>query len=275
MRKKKPSSLNQEEINIFETMEMVLQDTDETFSQSCMRYGDLSDKDLLIPMQVALLAFSEDNPKLNANEFSTWYQGLIDDQELFRLNKPTLDLLKEVRILFDEKTNDWQEKGLLNPNYDTSYAYWGIIGMALYSIYHKLREKYDQLSNNTFYKNPMFGKYKIIALDYADDCTLSEFDNPHAYDRFDVEAILFYVMVEVMGGYDSYKEYQLTLELFQEVKDIVYEAPRRLLSDTKMELEERAKYFKEKKLPYAFFYAAAVIEYWLKKQERKECCEQW
>lgn len=274
MRKKKPSSLNQEEINILETMEMVLQDTDETFSQSCMRYGDLSDKDLLIPMQVALLAFSEDNPKLNANEFSTWYQGLIDDQELFRLNMPTIDLLKEVRILFDEKTNDWREKGLLNPNYDTSYAYWGIIGMALYSIYHKLREKYYQLSSNAFYKNPMFGKYKIIALDYADDCTLSEFDNPHAYDRFDVEAILFYVMVEVMGGYDSYKEYQLTLELFQEVKDIVYEAPRRLLSDTKMELEERAKYFKEKKFPYAFFYAAAVIEYWIKKQERWECYEQ-
>ena len=274
MRKKKPSSLSQEEINIFETMEMVLQDTDETFSQSCMRYGDLSDKDLLIPMQVALLAFSEDNPKLNANEFSTWYQGLIDDQELFRLNMPTIDLLKEVRILFDEKTNDWREKGLLNPNYDTSYAYWGIIGMALYSIYHKLREKYDQLSSNAFYKNPMFGKYKIIALDYADDCTLSEFDNPHAYDRFDVEAILFYVMVEVMGGYDSYKEYQLTLELFQEVKDIVYEAPRRLLSDTKMELEERAKFLKEKKLPYAFFYAAAVIEYWIKKQERWECYEQ-
>ena len=91
MRQKKPSSLSQEEIIIFETMEMVLQDTDETFSQSCMRYGDMDDKDLLIPMQVALLAFSEDNPKLNANEFSTWYQGLIDDQELFRLNKPTLD----------------------------------------------------------------------------------------------------------------------------------------------------------------------------------------
>ena len=263
--RKKPSSLSQEEINIFETMEMVLQDTDETFSQSCMRYGDMDDKDLLIPMRVALLAFSEDNPKLNDNEFSTWYQGLINDEELFRLNKPTIDLLNEVRILFDEKTKDWQEKGLLNPNYDTSYAFWGIIGMALYSIYHKLREKYDQLSNNAFYKNPMFGKYKIIALDYADDCTLSEFDNPHAYDRFDVEAILFYVMVEVMGGYDSYKEYKLTLELFQEVKDIVYEAPRRLLSDTKMELEERAKYFKEKKLPDAFFYAAAVIEYWLNK----------
>ena len=265
MRKKKPSSINQEEIDIIETMEMVLQDTDETFSQSCMRYGDMSDKDLLIPMQVVLLAFSEDNPKLNANEFSTWYQSLINDEELFRLNKPTLDVLKDVRILFDEKTKKWLEKGLLDPNYDTSYAFWGIIGMALYSIYHKLMEKYDQLSNSAFYKNSMFGKYKIVALEYADSCTLSEFDNPHAYNRFDVEAILFYVMIEVMGGFDSYKEYQLTLELFQEAKNIVYEAPNRLLSDTKIELEDRAKHFKEKRLPYAFFYAAAVIDYWLNK----------
>ena len=274
MKKKKPSSLKQEDINILQTMENLLQDTDESFSQSCMRYGEISDDELLTPMQETLWSFCEDNPKMKKEEFATWYQGLIEDEDLFRLDKQTPEVLKDVRFLFDEKTNDWIAKGLLVPDYDTSYAFWGIIGMALYSIYHKLREKYDQLSNNAFYKNPMFGKYKIIALDYADDCTLSEFDNPHAYDRFDVEAILFYVMDEVMGGYDSYKEYQLTLELFQEVKDIVYEAPRRLLSDTKMELEERAKYFKEKKLPYAFFYAAAVIEYWLKKQERKECCEQ-
>ena len=259
MKKKKPSSLNQEHINILQTMENLLQDTDETFSQSCMRYGEISDDELLTPMQETLWSFCEDNPKMKKEEFATWYQGLIEDEDLFRLDKQTPEVLKDVRFLFDEKTNDWIAKGLLVPDYDTSYAFWGIIGMALYSVYHKLREKYDQLSNNAFYKNPMFGKYKIIALDYADDCTLSEFDNPHAYDRFDVEAILFYVMVEV---------------LFQEVKDIVYEAPRRLLSDTKMELEERAKFLKEKKLPYAFFYAAAVIEYWIKKQERWECYEQ-
>ena len=264
MKKNNSSSLRQEEINIFKTMEMLLQDTDETFSQSCMRYGHMSDKDLLTPMQAALWAFCEDNPKLRKEEFATWYQGLIEDEDLFQLEKPTPKVLKEVRILFDEKTNDWQEKGLLDPNYETSYTFWGIIGMAIYSIYHILTEKYAQLSDSAFFKNPMFGKYKIIALDYADGCTLSDFDNPHAYNRFDVEAILFYVMDEVMGGYDSYKEYQLTLELFQEVKNIVYEAPCRLLSDTKKELEERAKYFKEKKLPYAYFYAAAVIEWYLK-----------
>ena len=265
MGKEKPSSLKQEEINIFETMETLLQDTDETFSQSCMRYGHMSDKDLLIPMQAALWAFCEDNPKLKKEEFVTWYQGLIEDEDLFQLDKQTPEVLKELRILFDEKTNDWMAHDLLDSNYEMSYTFWGIIGMAIYTIYHIMREKYDNLSNSAFFKNPMFGKYKIIALDYADGCTLSDFDNPHAYNRFDVEAILFYVMDEMMHGYDSYKEYQLTLELFQEVKEIVYEAPSRLLGDTKKELEERAKYFKEKKLPYAFFYAAAVIDYWLKK----------
>ena len=274
MRKKKLSSLKQEKINIFQTMEMLLRDTDETFSQSCMRFGGMKDKDLLLPMQVALQALCDDNPNLNDSEFSTWYQGLINDEELFRLNKHTIDLLNDVRILFDEKTKDWQEKGLLDPNYDTSYAFLGIIGMAIFSTYQIMRKKYDKLSNNAFYKNPLFGKYKIIALDFADDCTLIEFDNPHAYDRFDVEAILFYVMDEVFHGYDSYKEYQLILELFQEVKNIVYEAPNRLLSDTKKELEERAIYFKEKELPYAFFYAAAVIDYWLNKQERRLRYEQ-
>ena len=265
MKTKKPSSLKQEDINIFETMESLLQDTDETFSQTCMRYGHMSDQDLLNPMQAALWAFCEDNPKIKKEEFATWYQGLIEDDGLFQLDKPTPEVLKEVRIIFDEKTNDWMAHGMLDSNYETSYAFWGIIGMAIYSIYHILTEKYAQLSDSAFFKDPMFGKYKIIALEYADNCTLNDFENPHAYNRFDVEAILLYVMDEVMGGYDSYKEYQQTLEIFQEVKNIVYEAPNRLLSDTKKELEERAKHFKEKKLPYAFFYAAAVIDYWLKR----------
>lgn len=263
MKKKKPSSLKQEHVNIIETMESILQDTDETFSQSCMRYGHMSDRDLLIPMQAVLWAFCEDNPKLRKEEFATWYQSLIEDEDLFQLDKPTPEVLKEVRISFNEKINDWMAQGLLDSDYETSYAFWGIIGMAIYSIYHLLREKYAHLSDSAFFKNPLFGKYKIIALEYADNCTLNDFPNPHGYNRFDVEAIIFYVMDEVMHGYDSYKEYELTLELFQEVKNIVYEAPRRPLIDTKKELEERAKYFKEKRMPYAFFYAAAVIEYYL------------
>ena len=159
MKKKKPSSLTKRDYNIFQTMETLLKDTDETFSQSCMRYGDLPDDELLTPMQAALWAFCEDNPKVRKEEFATWYQGLIEDEDLFRLDKPTPEVLKEVRIIFDEKTNDWMAKGLLESNYETSYTFGGIIGMAIYSIYHLLMEKYAQLSDSAFFKNPMFGKY--------------------------------------------------------------------------------------------------------------------
>ena len=158
MKKKKPSSLNQEHINILQTMENLLQDTDETFSQSCMRYGEIPDGELLIPMQETLWSFCEDNPKMKKEEFATWYQGLIEDEDLFRLDKQTPEVLKDVRFLFDEKTNDWIAKGLLVPDYDTNFAFLGIIGMAIYSIYHILMEKYAQLNNGAFFKNSMFGK---------------------------------------------------------------------------------------------------------------------
>ena len=123
MKKKKPSSLTERDYNIFQTMETLLQDTDETFSQSCMRYGELPDDELLTPMQTALWTFCEDNPKLRKEEFATWYEGLIEDEDLFRLDKPTPDVLKKVRIIFDEKTNDWMAKGLLDSNYETSYTF--------------------------------------------------------------------------------------------------------------------------------------------------------
>jgi hypothetical protein len=63
MKKKKPSSLNQEHINILQTMENLLQDTDETFSQSCMRYGEISDDELLTPMQENTLGILRRQPK--------------------------------------------------------------------------------------------------------------------------------------------------------------------------------------------------------------------
>ena len=137
--------------------------------------------------------------------------------------------------------------------------------MAIYSIYHLLMEKYAQLSDSAFFKNPMFGKYQIIALEYADNCTLNDFQNPRGYNRFDVEAILLYVMDMVIGGYDSYKEYQQTLDIYDEVKSVVYRNPNRLLGETKKELEELAKSSKQKKMQYAFLYACAVIDYWLNK----------
>ena len=67
-----------------------------------------------------------------------------------------------------------------------------------------------------------------------------------------------------MGGFDEYENYRKTLDIYQEVKDIVYEDPNRLLSETKKLLEQRAKHDKLKKIQYAVLYAAAVIEWYLK-----------
>jgi hypothetical protein len=51
------------------------------------------------------------------------------------------------------------------------------------------------------------------------------------------------------------------------VKSVVYRAPNRLLGETKKELEQLAKSSKQKKTQYAFLYACAVIDYWLKRNE--------
>ena len=117
-----------------------------------------------------------------------------------------------------------------------------------------------ELDNNMFFKDPIFGKYKIIALDYADNTSLNDFDNPHSYNRYDAEGLIVYAM----GEFDEYEDYRKTREVYQEVQDIVYEDPNRLLSDTKRLLEQQAKKDKIKKMQYAVLYAAAVIEWHLK-----------
>ena len=218
----------------------------------------MPDEDLLNPCQRALSSLCEDND-INAEEFTTWYEQLIEDEEVFRFDKVMLDTVKEVRILFDSRIDSWTEKGVLDSNYDTSFAFWGIIGMAIYTLSYPIREKYNQLDNDAFFKNPMFGKYKIVALEYADEGTLNDFQNPHSYNRFDIEAILYYII----DRYDAFWEYYEYRGIYNEVKNIVYEDPNRKLIDTKVKLEQLAT-SSEKKFQYALLYACAVIEWYLK-----------
>lgn len=260
--KKIPSLLTEQDIFNMEQMEWALnQNKEDSVSQCCLRYGygNMPDEDLLNPCQRALSALCEDNPDINEEEFTTWYEQLIEDEEVFRFDKVMLDTVKEVRILFDKKIEGWMEKGLLDSNYDTSFAFWGIIGMAIYTLSYPIREKYNQLDNAAFFKNPMFGKYKIIALDYADSISLNDFDNPHSYNRYDVESLVLYAMDE----FDEYEDDRKTREIYQEVKNVVYDDPNRLLGDTKKILEQQAKKDKKKKMQYATLYAAAVIEWYL------------
>ena len=107
-KKKNPSLLTQKDINNICGVE-IISDSDETFSQTCARHGVLLyndeengmtpqqyEEDYLTSVQTALLSFCEDNPKITEESFKAWYQGLIDDEELFRLDKHTDALLKDV-----------------------------------------------------------------------------------------------------------------------------------------------------------------------------------
>ena len=181
---------------------------------------------------------------------------------MFRLDGISSEIIKQVRLLFDTKANEWISEGLLDSNYDTSYAYRGILWLAVYTIGNKLDER-SCLDEGAFFKDPIFGKYKIIALEYADNCTLDDFQNPRSYNRYDKEALFIYAM----QGYDGYEDYKRTLDIYDEVKSVVYRDPNRLLGETKKELEQLAKSSKAKKMQYAFLYACAVIEYWLEKHK--------
>jgi hypothetical protein len=266
---KKPSLLTKKDINNICGVE-IISDSDETFSQTCVRYGDLLrndeengmtpqqyEEDYITSVQLALQSFCEDNPKITEESFKAWYQGLIDDEELFRLDKHTDALLKDVRPVFDAKMDEWIAEGILNADYSTECIFWSIIIMAIKSIYEKMG--CYKLDNNMFFKDPIFGKYKIIALDYADNTALNDFDNPHSYNRYDVESLIIYAM----GSFDEYEDYKKTRDIYQEVKDVVYKDPNRLLSETKIILEQKAKHDKIKKRQYAVLYASAVIEWYL------------
>ncbi len=268
-KKKKPSLLTQKDINNICGVE-IISDSDETFSQTCVRHGILYynyeeegmtsvqyDENYINSVQLAFQAFCVDNPQITKEEVTTWYQQLIDDEELFRLDKHTGSLLKDVRTVFDTKMDAWISDGALDANYPTDCIFWGIIIMAIKSIYEKMG--CYKLNENMFFKDPIFGKYKIVALDYADNKTLNDFDNPHSYNRFDVEGLIIYAM----DSFDEYEDYRKIRAIYQEVQNIVYDDPNRLLSNTKTILEQQTKKDKIKKMQCAVLYAAAVIEWYL------------
>lgn len=209
-------------------------------------------------VQIALQLFCEDNSQITEEEFTNWYQQLVDDEELFRLDKQTDALLKDVESVFDAKMDQWIAEGVLDANYSTDCVFWSIIILAIRKGYEKIWR--HEFKDNMFFKDPVFGKYKIIALDDADDCTLNTFSNPHSYNRYDTEGMCLFAM----DGFDECEDYRRTLAIYQEVKDIVYEDPNRLLADTKKILEDQARKDKKRKHQYAVLYACAVIEYWLK-----------
>ena len=255
---KKPSLLSKKDLFDIEQIEWALNvNEEECVSQACIRFGGIEDD--LDPCQKALEAFCKDNPKVDEDEFEQWYQGIIKDENIFQFDKVMLDAVKDVQALLDERKNEWIAKGEIDPLYNTKYALWGIIGIAIYTISYEITSRYNRLKNDAFYKDSMFGKYRIIALEYADEGTLKDFQNPHSYNRYDVEAILHYV-IDRYGAFIKYKDYRHILD---EIKGIVGKNPDCKLSETKAVIEKLAKSSSEMKFQYAFFYAGAVIEWYL------------
>lgn len=174
---KLPSLLTNDDIKAICGCE-IISDSDETFSQTCVRFGNLLSEeedmtpihyveDYITPTKIVLQSFCKDNPKITEEEVTTWYQGLIEDEELFRLDKHTDALLKDVHDMFDAQMNVWISKGALDANYPTDCIFWGIIILAINKNYEKMG--CYKLKDNMFFNDPVFGKYKIVALDYADN----------------------------------------------------------------------------------------------------------
>ena len=186
---------------------------------------------------------------------------------MFRLDKVMLEAMKEARQIFDQKMEEWINNGLVNPDYDTNFAFRAIIGMLILHYSYILAEKMEGLSNDAFFKEGgLFSKYKILALEYEDDSTLNSFQNAKGYNRFNVEALLLYVTERLLYATEKYEWYECRGKIqnvYDEVKKVVYEDPHRKLSETKAILEKMAK-SSEKKFRYAFLYTAAVIEWHLK-----------
>ena len=268
--KKKPSLLTSDNIYNLKYIDTIFEVNEkESVSQACLRFGAgrVPDEDLLIPAQKALSSFCKDNPKLNAEEFEKWYNELIENEEVFRLDKVMLETMKEARQIFDKKMDKWINDGLLNPDYDTNFAFRAIIGMVVLHYSYILSEKMERLNNDAFFKEDgLFSKYKILALEYEDDSTLNSFQNAKGYNGFDVEAILLYVTERLLYATEKYEWCECRGKIqnvYNEVKKVVYEDADRKLGETKGILEKMAK-SSEKKFQYAFLYTAAVIEWHMK-----------
>ena len=104
MKKKKPSLLNENDVFNLKQIDWALnQNEEESVSQASLRYGDMPDEDLLRPAQKAHESLCKDNPKLDSESLNIWRNELIEDSNLFRLDKIMIDAVKEAKAIFDSK----------------------------------------------------------------------------------------------------------------------------------------------------------------------------
>ena len=49
----------------------------------------------------------KDNSKLDVSSFCSWYQLLIDNENVFCLNRNMLKAVKDARVAYDKEMDSW------------------------------------------------------------------------------------------------------------------------------------------------------------------------
>ena len=257
-------SLSEEDIYNLEMWNWALgQNGNEFVSEFASRFGEKYDPEWrgqsYDPCLHAITAFYADNGLEEDSLNSELSQAFTT--KIFRLGRPMNEAVDEARLLFNAKIKDFKSAGTIKDSYDTEWLFRAYMGIFVWEISQIRLERLAELRDSDFYKDGIFSKYLITALSYADDMSLRAFEPQREYNEFDIEAMLVRVGIydEDTGLFVSDK-----MKLYDKVKSIVTKNPDQPLKDAKLQLEKLAKADKHIKCDLAYFYASAVIEWYLK-----------
>lgn len=257
-------SLSEEDIYNLEMWNWALgQNGNESVSEFASRFGEKYDPEWreqsYDPCLHAITAFYADNELEEDSLNSELSQAFTT--KIFRLGRPMNEAVDEARLLFNAKIKELKSAATIKDSYDTEWVFRAYMGIFVWEISQIRLERLEELRDSDFYKDGIFSKYHITALSYADDMSLRAFEPQREYDEFDIEAMLVRVGIydEDTGLFIADK-----MKLYDKVKSIVNKNPDQPLKDAKLQVEKLAKSDSNLKCDLAYFYACAVIEYWLR-----------
>ena len=280
-------SLSKDDVGELEMWNWAVEDLAEKSSMSVFSlkfgYGNntgTSKKERVFPCLRAISAFYSDNGI---------EEGILDHEwediftlKIFPLNRNIKEAVHEARELFQNRMIRLKADGLVKTDYDTEWIFRGCFGSFIWRISEILYERINSLHDGDFYKSGLFSKYHIVALDYADNMNLNDFNPKREYDDYDVEAMFFkaglYDNVDEEPNREVYIkedrsveiiEYNVAInmmvnKLYNDVKSIVYANRHRPLREAKKEIEELAYSTKNQKKELSYLYACAVMEWYIK-----------
>ena len=276
-------SLSAEDVGTLEMWNWAVEELSsrESVSVFALQYGKgsffrMSKRNIVGPCLRAIDAFYADNGIENGRFTSDWNESVFNTK-VFGLGRNIKSATDDARSRFSGLMENLKADGVVKQDYDTEWVFRGCFGDFIWKVSEQLIKRTQNMGK--LYKEGLFSKYRITALDDADDLTLRDFRSDR-YNEYDVEAMLI-----LAGLYDGeegtpYREIEVTdvrsveitesdvtinasiVELYDKVKSIVYEDVNRPLKESKTALEEYAKQCtKEEKRSLPYLYACAVLQW--------------